>query len=293
MSIQIIYSVIIPFRNDLHLLKNALNSIPDREDIQILIVDNSKHSLESQFVNEHRLCSVMYLISDSSKGAGCARNVGLRHAVGQWLLFLDADDYFMPHAFNLFDEYKDSKCELIYFNITSCMLETGEASKRHLPYNRKINEYLISHNESIVRYTFPTPYCKMICRSLVENNGIVFDETRVSNDLMFSMRCGHFACKIIADKRIAYCVTEANKDGSLMKQHNPDNWEIRYKVAIEKYKMMREIGHLEAAPSLYGYVVVAFKDFGCRKFWHFIQLGMKEKVNFFIKFTKKGWINDH
>lgn len=287
------YSIIIPFRDNIDLLQTAVNSIPDRTDIQIIIVDNSKESLESFFVNNHKNACLKYLTSSATKGAGHARNVGLEQAEGKWLLFLDADDYFTKSAFEYFDEYLNTEFDLVCFNITSCMLETGARSNRHVPYGIKLQQYFSTNNDIVIRYLFPTPYCKMIRHVIVSQNNVKFDEIKVSNDLMFSMRCGLHANSVSADNRTAYCVTEAEKDRSLTKQHNPENWEIRYLVAIEKYKFLKKIGHIEAAPSLYGYLVIALKDFGIRTFIRFLKLGLKENVNFLIKFTNRKWIKDH
>lgn len=185
MMTNIEYSVIIPFRNELNLLQTALASIPDRKDIQIVIIDNSINSLESQFVNKHTLCMVNYLVSNPSKGAGCARNVGLKYAIGKWLLFLDADDNYENNAFKLFDEYKTSDYDLIYFNITSRMLGTNKISTRHIRYEHKLNRYLNTGNENIVRYTFPTPYCKMVRRSMVIEKKYILMKRRYRMMLCF------------------------------------------------------------------------------------------------------------
>lgn len=290
---QFNYSIIIPFRDNLKQLEKATRSIPDRSDIQIIVVDNSQTSLYEKYDNRHSFARLDYVTSDSAKGAGHARNIGLSKSLGKWLLFLDADDFFMESAFELFDDYLASDYDIVYFDITSCMVDTGGESDRHHAYNLKMNQFLESKNEVILRYAFPTPYCKLIRNELVMCYNIRFDEVKVSNDLMFSIRCGYYAKKLYADKRIAYCVTESPKNMSLTKQHNPDNWETRYRIAIDKYNFVKQAGHIEAAPSLYGYLIVALKDFGLKKFLHFFKIGLNNKVNFFIKFTNKNWIKDH
>ena len=39
----------------------------------------------------------------------------MKEAVGKWLLFADADDFFLPGAFDVFDSHQDSSSEIVYF----------------------------------------------------------------------------------------------------------------------------------------------------------------------------------
>lgn len=93
---EINYSIIIPHKNIPNLLQRCLASIPRREDIQIIIVDDKSDVVEVDFecfpgVGEQ--CVEVYFTKEG-KGAGYARNVGLKYAKGKWLLFVDSDDFF-------------------------------------------------------------------------------------------------------------------------------------------------------------------------------------------------------
>lgn len=282
------YSIIIPFRDNLSVLYVALKSIPDRRDIQILIIDNSAESLESRFENCHSLCLVDYLMSDSTKGAGCARNVGLKNAVGKWLLFLDSDDFFMPGAFDFFDRHLEDDCDVVFFRITSCKLGTRNESERHYAYNRRVDKFITTKNENYLRQMLVTPYCKMIRRQMVVDNGIKFEEVKVSNDIMFSTVLGYKAKSIALDESVAYCVTEAEKGGSLTQMKTRENMFIRYLVAIERYKFLDSVGVKEARPSVLGYIVNAIKLFGLREGVRYYRTARKEKINPLMKYITKN-----
>jgi glycosyltransferase involved in cell wall biosynthesis len=94
-------SVIIPAFNVETYLRDAVQSCIDQSSmdiVQIIVVDNSStdrtlevaHHLERDF--EGRLL----VLSEPRKGAGAARNCGLRYATGSWIQFLDADDLLLP-----------------------------------------------------------------------------------------------------------------------------------------------------------------------------------------------------
>ena len=104
------YSIIIPFRDKFDLLHIAVNSIPDREDMQIILIYNGNNTFPMKEKPKCSNATITYLESSAIKGAGHARNVGLKEVKGRYILFLDADDYFTPGAFDYFDKYIQRRC---------------------------------------------------------------------------------------------------------------------------------------------------------------------------------------
>lgn len=89
-------SVIIPAFNASKTIKTAVRSVLDQtyRPIEVIVIDDgSSDDLRSaleQFINAVRL------IRQPNLGAGAARNTGVRFATGEFLAFLDADDYWHP-----------------------------------------------------------------------------------------------------------------------------------------------------------------------------------------------------
>ena len=83
------YSIIIPHKNIPKLLQRCLDSIPRREDTQIIVVDDNSDPAKVDFTHFPGLSdpSVEVYFDKSGKGAGRARNIGLEHAKGKWLVF--------------------------------------------------------------------------------------------------------------------------------------------------------------------------------------------------------------
>ena len=61
---------------------------------EIIVVDNSLNPIPANLFEDNRLVSIYY--SDNIRGAGGARNEGIKKASGKWILFMDADDFFIP-----------------------------------------------------------------------------------------------------------------------------------------------------------------------------------------------------
>lgn len=94
------FTVIIPLHNKQRYIKKCLTSVLQQSfsEFELLIVDDasSDESLKvAQSISDRRV----RILSRSSPGFGgyAARNFGASHARSEWLTFLDADDYWLPH----------------------------------------------------------------------------------------------------------------------------------------------------------------------------------------------------
>lgn len=94
---QEVVSVIIPCYNHAHFLGEAIASIIDQTypHIEVIVIDDGSTDHSAQVVAAHP--SVRY-IRQENLGVSRARNTGLQHSRGSYLLFLDADDRLLPDA---------------------------------------------------------------------------------------------------------------------------------------------------------------------------------------------------
>lgn len=104
----------------------------------------------------------------------------MREACGEWLLFADADDYFLPGAFDRFDRHTTDEADIIYFKCDCRYSDTGEIAEREETQLPLLQRFAPSneHTANRIRYTLIVPWGKMIRRAMVERHGILFDETR-------------------------------------------------------------------------------------------------------------------
>ena len=275
------YTIIIPYRDKYDLLQKAVDSIPERKDIQIIIIDNSNIALAVDKVPRKQTATVLFLTSDPTMGAGRARNEGLKHVEGRWLLFLDADDYFTSNAFAAFDLYLQSEYDIIFFDADSIQLASGSRSNRHKTIHQLINTYIKTGNEDPLRYQFINPIGKMMKTDFVINNGIIFDEIPVSNDAWFSVMAGHAAKKITADVSIVYMITSGEKGSSLTQNRTRENWFTRFKVMVRINQFLKSTGKYKYRIRLLGGLRIAWREFGFKEFLHFFKYAHDNKVGIF------------
>lgn len=213
------FSIIVPHHNIPLLLKRCLTSIPCRNDLEIIVVDDAsdeeyKPILKSVCYNDIHT-NVKLIELNKNGGGGKARNEGLKHAKGKFVLFADADDFYNYCINDILDEYKNTDADIVFFKGNCVDNETYISGERLNYLNDKIDAFLSSPDEKDfeLRYNFQVPVCKLIRRSLIAQNNILFDETSIRNDVTFSYTLGYHAGRIIADNRALYCAT--TRDGSV------------------------------------------------------------------------------
>ena len=215
---MIAYSIIIPHKDIPDLLQRCLDSIPERDDIQTIIVDdNSSPDIVDfeHFPGNQRKNTQIYFTKEG-RGAGYARNVGLKHAEGKWLIFSDADDFFADEFSSILDEMIEAEEDLVFFDHRSVLSDDTSTPAVRTEYTSKyIAAYLNGDSsETNLRCKWPVPTGKIIRRSIVEANQITFSETRWSNDVFFSAQVACFANKIRVTDRVGYVMTV--REGSLI-----------------------------------------------------------------------------
>lgn len=92
-------SVVMPIYNAYDYLRPAMDSVIDQtlREIEIICIDDGStdHSLE--IVKEYqKLDERIRIVTENNAGAGAARNKGLVRARGEYVIFLDADDFYEP-----------------------------------------------------------------------------------------------------------------------------------------------------------------------------------------------------
>ncbi len=210
---MITYSIIIPHKNTPDLLQYCLDSIPVRDDVQVIVVDDNSDADKvdfdhfPQWKGEHYEC---YLTKEG-KGAGYARNVGLKHVNGKWVLFVDADDFLLPSVNEIFDEEKDTDADMVFFRPKAVMLDAEDVpSKRADIYNAFIDGYLKTVEEVELRSQWFSPCSRFFRSSMIREKELVFEEIRYANDTVFAAMVGCEANKIAVRDKYYYTITESD-----------------------------------------------------------------------------------
>ena len=239
------YSVIIPVKNNPGQLSRCLDSIPERDDIEVLVCDDC--SSEEQINQIKTLCDkrsqTRLFESDSSRGAGYARNVGISNSKGDWLIFSDSDDFFDKDFWNKIDNIiNQTDSDIVYFLVQGVYSDNLKPAERGTNYRNQVEGFVDGkkNGEERLRFYHMVPWGKVFRRSFIEDKQIRFDEIRASNDVMFNIKAGSLAKTIEAHKIIMYYVTVSSN--SLTKKKDKELLRCRFDVLIRHYKYVKSLG---------------------------------------------------
>lgn len=200
------YSVIIPHHNTPDLLDRCLKSIPERDDLEVIIVDDnsSEDIVDFDKFPGQGLEKVHILFTKEGRGAGYARNCGVRVAQGRWLVFADSDDYFTSSINAVFEKYADDDIHDLVFLNANKFNERGEIWG--MSQNTYIANYLTGKkwSEEVLRYGFWSPWSRMFKRNIVVDNNVLFEELPIGNDMMFVLNATKKSAVICVEQDIVY-----------------------------------------------------------------------------------------
>lgn len=242
------FSIIIPHHNIPDLLERCLASIPVREDLEVIVVDDNSDPAIVNFDNfpGHDRKDVKLIFSKEGKGAGAARNKGIEAATGKWFLFADADDFFNFCLSDMLDKYATSDADIIFFRANSldselyCTSAQTERRTRHI--NRYFQRYFdgAPDGELLLRYAWGEPWAKLYRAQIVRDHAIRFDVVPRNNDTTFTYLSGYYARTITADPHCLYCVTY--RPNSLSLSVSDSKILATVDVFSRKEKFINEIG---------------------------------------------------
>ena len=205
------YSIIIPHKDIPDLLQRCLDSIPPRDDVEVIVVDDNSDPRKVDFEHfpQWKGKHYQYFLTKEGKGPGYARNVGLDHAQGRWIVFADADDFFTEDFNALLDEMADAEADVVFFDYINVLSDNiAQQLEKRVWYRNFIADYLNGDKlEFNLRTHFVISCCKLVKRELIEQHHIRFDEVKWGEDVYFAVQIGYYAQTIKVSGTIGYAVT--------------------------------------------------------------------------------------
>ena len=114
------FSVIIPVYNSAQFLRKCIGSIVDQEyqDYELILVDDGSTDASNEICQEYAdKYNHIQLIRQENRGPSAARNEGIENASGDYLTFVDSDDWVMPDYFQTLENAVDQNPDIVFFGI--------------------------------------------------------------------------------------------------------------------------------------------------------------------------------
>ena len=189
-------SVIIPVYNAEEFLDDCLTTIfaQTLKEIEVICVnDGSKDKSLDVLKRYKKQDERMVVIDQQNQGAGAARNVGLSIAKGEYLSFLDADDFYEKDMLEkAYAAAKKADADVCVFDADLFDDLTKEYRPCTWAFRRQYFEDQVvfnpkeyPNNENIFRMFNGWPWDKLFKRKFVQREGIVYQNLRTTNDMFF------------------------------------------------------------------------------------------------------------
>lgn len=198
-------SVIIPVYNAGKYLCKCLDSVINQTygALEIILVNDKSTDNSLEICCEYAAKDERIIVVDSpvNQGPGCTRNTGLEHASGQYVAFLDSDDWFAPdHIEALYTALRDKNADMVTAGNTRCNNDGDVTGVNELPFygcfsggdvKKKILLSFIAPDDSAKNdLAIPVGVCFSIYRmDIIKQNNLRFvsEKDYLSEDLFFNL----------------------------------------------------------------------------------------------------------
>lgn len=222
------YSVIIPVYNVEKYINRCLKSILSQHynDLEIIVIDNGSTdrsgSICDIYANEYANFSVYHI---ENHGVGSARNFGLSKARGEFIYFVDSDDYLVGNLFAEFEDKLTPDLDLLvfsYYNSFEQEMTEKNRTKKILPYNGSYDKYDFSKifKDLFLSDMLYTVWNKLYRREFLIENNISFEKYELGEDVRFNLDVYHKVNKVYLSQD-SYYVYVIGRKGSAMSSYNP------------------------------------------------------------------------
>lgn len=221
MTDHVKYSVIIPVYNSEKTLARCLDSLvcQNRADVQLIVVNDGSRDGSEAIIREYekKYPGILY-ISQENAGVSRARNAGLDRVAGEYVTFVDSDDYVTGDYFASLDGAED--CDLLVF--ANHMVGGADPDERALFQELEQRETAGQRLALLLasRKIMP-PWNKRFRRSVMEEMGLRFVEgMQIGEDFNFCFAYA-LACQSIEILPKPLCCIDISGEDSLSRKYRP------------------------------------------------------------------------
>ncbi len=237
-------SVIVPVYNVEKYLRKGLDSLVNQtlDKYEVILVNDGSTDTSQAIINEY--ASKYPCIKNYEKengGMSSARNMGLKHAKGEYIAFMDSDDYVEPEFLaKMYEKAKKDNSDVVICDYYALNEEEKRYIKCHMNYssNQKI-EYLLSP---------PMVWSKLIKKEIMDK--VSFTEGIYYEDLDICMRLHPFIKKVsfVDEPLYDYYLQHS---GSIMTQKAFNNHLLDIFLVLEDSKKILEKKYFKEIEYIY------------------------------------------
>lgn len=232
-------SIIVPVYNTEKYLKKCIDSMINQteKDIEIIVINDGSKDNADDIIKSFVDKRIKYIKKDN-EGIGKTRNIGIKAAEGEYLMFIDSDDYIENDCIEkMYKKSMEDNLDILVSNfyedrnnnITEVKLETFKTAS-------------LKEDPTIINKINLGPCNKIYKRDLIVDNNILFEEKLKYEDAPFVVKAFIKAQKIgKLDEALSHYVIHEKSETTIRDKRMFDIIEITKIIIVEmqKYNYLR------------------------------------------------------
>lgn len=259
-------SIIVPVYNAEKYIGICIDSILKQtyRNFELLLINDGSSDNSLEVLNQYsKKDKRIRVIDQKNMGVAKTRNKGIQLAKGEYLTFIDNDDYIDKDYLEQFMKVCDTKDIVI-------------GGYRRVNLEGKMLMKLILDDTDWAKYTFITPWARFFRKEFLLENKIEFFSYPIGEDIYFNLKAYSLTDNIKIIPYIGYnwLYNDTSVSNTI---HKGFNEKVDITFLLDKIYQLREFGNIE------------YIDYYCYKFgiWYLLYSGKGAKKNKFIKEYKK------
>ncbi|EYU17368.1 glycosyltransferase [Photorhabdus aegyptia] len=206
-------TIIIPLFNNESYIACLLDSISVQENVnfEVVIINDGSTDNSLEVINEYKKRdNRIRIFNQENRGVSIARNDGIKYARGEWILFVDSDDWLKPQTLRKWlDQAIEQKLDVLIGNGVSFTEDPFSQENRRItrrqPYGRVLTgkewiEYCVECRE------WPHfVWLQLIKKELIINNQLSFKDNTLHEDILWTINWSLIANRIGFCEELLYC----------------------------------------------------------------------------------------
>lgn len=246
-------SIIIPAYNVESYIAKCLDSVLNQtyKNLEIIIVDDGSTDKTPQILEEFaKKYPQIRIIKQQNSGQSCARNRGIREAKGEYIVFIDSDDWISSSLIieTFLNKIKSSNSDYVQGGM--CFLMYGQVTKKYIPAHKEaltgdsIVEAAINLNG-----LYTGPIAKIFKTDFLKSNNLFFIEGLVNEDTAHSIIIAAYASKVSFINDVTYNIRE--REGSTSRTDFKRMLRTMHEVMQKTRKSLKELGKYERVRGIF------------------------------------------
>ncbi len=264
-------SIVVPVYNTPEkYLEKCIKSICNQtiEELELILVDDGSEKacadLLDRFQEEDERIKVVHI---ENQGVSNARNIGIEQSVGEWITFVDSDDWIEAETLErLLNLSEKSGADILMWRFDKEIGDSYENTpflgKDYMVFQgneiQKLQRMLLnfySYSDEMLFTFLVTTVCKMYKTEIIKENQISFPvNVKNGEDGIFAIEAFQYAKKVVFTNQILYHYVQ--RENSVSKAFRPETIESWRNNRKETKKLLERLGIMEHMQDVYDYHAV-------------------------------------